>query len=250
MGQEPGRRRVGREPGRCAGILGPLADLHVHAHADSRASAAAAASVSSLQVNAAWIPTSPRPPAERNRRFSPNPRTAPSWPWRSVTPYAHTTRTPTSAHASAITESDPSIALGDSWWSTIAVVPDLQHLQGGQLRRPCQHLQVQRGVEAPPDLFEDLPEGPRGHGRGRHAPGQRGVDVMVCADHSGVVPGSSSDIAITPPSASDTISVVQYLCSRAAVPRRRAVLPGHRAARPPSSTRSPPACWPADRPRR
>jgi len=48
--------------------------------------AAAAASVSSEQVNAAWIPTMPPPPAARNRRFSSIPRRAPSEPCRSVTP--------------------------------------------------------------------------------------------------------------------------------------------------------------------
>ena len=89
----------------------------------SSASAAAASSVSSEQVKAAWIPTRPRPPADRNLRFSSSPRLAPSAPCRSVTPYAVITRTPTSAQASAMTDNEPSIALGDSWWSMMAVVP-------------------------------------------------------------------------------------------------------------------------------
>ena len=50
------------------------------------------------------------------------------------------------------------MALGDSWWSTIAVVPCLERLQGTERRRPADHLEVEGAVEAPPDLVEDLLE--------------------------------------------------------------------------------------------
>ncbi len=48
----------------------------------------------------------------------------------------------------------------------------LQGLHGAEHRRPAQHLQVEGGVEPPPDLLQDLLEA-RGGLRGRrHSPGQ------------------------------------------------------------------------------
>ena len=79
----------------------------------------------------------------------------PSGPWRSVTPYAHDTRTPTSAQASAMTSRLPSMALGDSWWSMIAVHPLSSASSAPSRADHAIVVEVEGDVEPPPDLLED-----------------------------------------------------------------------------------------------
>ncbi len=146
---------------------------------------AAASSVSSLHVNAACTPTMPPPPARRKRSFSARPRRAPSAPWRSVTPYAHTTRTPTSRHA---VRDHVERALDRRW--RLVMVDDrsrstLERLERAEHRRPLQHLEVERDVEPPPHLLEDLDERRRRARGRRHAASERRVQVMVRADETG-----------------------------------------------------------------
>ncbi len=63
--------------------------------------------------------------------------------------------------------------------------PRLQGLDRPQQRRPAHQLQVEGGVEPPPHLVEDLGEARRRLRRGRHAPGQGRVQVVVGADQAG-----------------------------------------------------------------
>ena len=60
-----------------------------------------------------------------------------------------------------------------------------QRLQRAEAGRGAQHVEVQGGVEAPPDLLEDLGEVVRRGRRRRHAAGQRRVEVVVPADEAG-----------------------------------------------------------------
>ena len=55
-------------------------------------------------------------------------------------------------------------------------------LQRSELRRPLEHLEVEGGVESPPDQFQDLLERGGGAWWGWHPPGQRRVQVVVGAD--------------------------------------------------------------------
>ncbi len=58
----------------------------------------------------------------------------------------------------------------------------LERLDRAEQGRPAHQVEVEREVEPPPDLLQDLRE-PGGRGRRRgHAPGQRRVEVMVGAD--------------------------------------------------------------------
>ena len=61
----------------------------------------------------------------------------------------------------------------------------LERLEGTEHGRPADHLEVEGGVEAPPDLLEDLHERRRRPGRRRHPAGQRRVEVVVAADEPG-----------------------------------------------------------------
>ena len=56
-----------------------------------------------------------------------------------------------------------------------------QRLDGAEARAGAQHVEVERGVEAPPDLLEDLAEVARRRRRRRHPPGERRVEVVVGA---------------------------------------------------------------------
>ena len=60
-----------------------------------------------------------------------------------------------------------------------------QRLDGTEAGARPQHVEVEGGVEPPPDLLEDLPERAGRGRRGRHAAGERGVQVVVGADESG-----------------------------------------------------------------
>ncbi len=61
----------------------------------------------------------------------------------------------------------------------------LERLDRAEQRRPAHELEVEGQVEPPPHLVEDLREvGGRGRRR-RHAPGERGVEVVVRADEPG-----------------------------------------------------------------
>jgi hypothetical protein len=62
--------------------------------------------------------------------------------------------------------------------------PALQRLHRAEHGRPVDHLGVQRNVETPPHLLEDLEEGSRLVRRRRHAASQRRVQVVVAADHA------------------------------------------------------------------
>jgi hypothetical protein len=61
----------------------------------------------------------------------------------------------------------------------------LERLDRAQQRRPPDRLGVEGHVEPPPDPLEDLGEVGRRDGGRRHAPGKRGVEVMVGADEPG-----------------------------------------------------------------
>ncbi len=60
--------------------------------------------------------------------------------------------------------------------------PTHQGLRGPEHRRPAQHVQVERGVQPPPDLLEDRREVGRLLRRRGHAAGERRVEVVVAAD--------------------------------------------------------------------
>ena len=84
-----------------------------------------------------------------------------------------------------MTDREPSIAFGDSWWSTIAVVPCSSASRAARLADQADHLEVEDAVEPPPDVLEDLAErGRRPAGRW-HATRERRVDVVVGADEPG-----------------------------------------------------------------
>ena len=57
----------------------------------------------------------------------------------------------------------------------------LERFECPELRRPFEHRQIERHVEAPPDLFEHLPKSRRDRGRSRHPASECGVQVMVRA---------------------------------------------------------------------
>ena len=61
----------------------------------------------------------------------------------------------------------------------------LERFERAELGRPLDHLEVERAVEAPPHLFENLAEPAGLDGRRRHAPSQCRVQVMVGAHESG-----------------------------------------------------------------
>ena len=74
--------------------------------------------------------------------------------------------------------------------------PALERLQRPEHRRPPDHLQVERRVEAPPHLLEDLREALRGARRRGHPPRQGGVQVVVGAGgHLGQM-GDRHDLAV------------------------------------------------------
>ena len=83
-----------------------------------------------------------------------------------------------------MTLNEPSMAFGDAWWSTIAVVPRSSASRAPEHRRPPDHLEIERTVEAPPDELEDLFEVVRRPRGGRHPPGERRVEMMVAADET------------------------------------------------------------------
>ena len=150
----------------------------------SAASPAAAANVSSVHVNAACTPTIPRPPARMKRSFSASPRRAPSGPCRSVTPYAPTTRTPTSAHASAITSRLPSIAFGLSLWSTIPVVPHSSASRAPS-RADARSMSRSSAASSRHQICSRIWAKSVGRlRRSRHAAGERRVEVVVRAHQS------------------------------------------------------------------
>jgi hypothetical protein len=60
----------------------------------------------------------------------------------------------------------------------------LQRFDRAEHRRPTDHLEVERGVESPPHLFEDLEERGGLLRRRRHAARQRRVEVMVPTDEA------------------------------------------------------------------
>ena len=128
----------------------------------SAARPAAASSVSSVQVNAACTPTQPAAAGPQEPLVLGQPGRGAVGPVAVGDAVGSTrTRTPTSAQASAITSRLPSMALGDSWWSTIAVRAALERLERAEHGRPADHLEVERDVEPPPDLLEDLEEARR-----------------------------------------------------------------------------------------
>ena len=57
----------------------------------------------------------------------------------------------------------------------------LQRFERAEFRRPLQHLEIERSVEAPPHQLEDLSEAAWRARRRRHSPRQRRVQVMVRA---------------------------------------------------------------------
>ena len=59
-----------------------------------------------------------------------------------------------------------------------------QRLGGAEHRRPADHLLVERDVEPPPHLLEDLAKLRRLPRRRRHAARQGRVEVVVAADHA------------------------------------------------------------------
>ena len=73
------------------------------------------------------------------------------------------------------------MAFGLSWWSTIPVVPHEQRLDRAEPRRGAQHVEVEGGVEPPPDLLEDRAEVVGLVRRRRHPAGERRVQVVVPA---------------------------------------------------------------------
>ena len=60
-----------------------------------------------------------------------------------------------------------------------------QRLGRAEQRAGPDHVEVERRVEAPPDLFEDLPEPGRLLRWRRHSPRERGVQMVVGAHHAG-----------------------------------------------------------------
>ena len=62
--------------------------------------------------------------------------------------------------------------------------PRHQRLGRAEQRAGADHVEVEGGVEAPPDLLEDLAETRRLAGRRRHAARQRRVEVVVGAHHA------------------------------------------------------------------
>src|SRR5512140_809777 len=91
--------------------------------------------------------------------------------------------------------------------------PGFERLERPEPRRPADHLQVEGGVEPPPDLLEDLAEGRRDLRGRRHAPGERRVQVVMGADeprrdrgHHALRPGPAAGAA-PPPLATATGAV-------------------------------------------
>ena len=77
------------------------------------------------------------------------------------------------------------MAAGEAWWSTIAVVPASSASTAPSSADQRTQIEVERQVEPPPDLVEDLGEVRRRAGRRRHPPGERRVEVVVRADQPG-----------------------------------------------------------------
>ena len=63
--------------------------------------------------------------------------------------------------------------------------PGLERFERSELGRPLEHLEVEGGVEAPPDLLEHRQEGRGRRRRRRHAAGERRVQVVVGAHQPG-----------------------------------------------------------------
>ena len=81
--------------------------------------------------------------------------------------------------------SEPSMASGEAWWSTIGRRPRAQRVEPTAQRRGADRPLVEGAVEAPPDPLQDLGEG---HRRGEvvgHSPAQCRVQVVVGADVAG-----------------------------------------------------------------
>ena len=139
----------------------------------SPARLAAASSVSSLQVKAAWIPDPPAPARRRKRSFSARPRRAPLVMAAGGQSPARKRPRVVPAVGHAVGDVDPDTHLragvGDDRERAVDGVRRLvvvddgrgaghQRLGGPEERRPAQHLQVERGIQPPPDLLQDLQE--------------------------------------------------------------------------------------------
>jgi len=61
----------------------------------------------------------------------------------------------------------------------------LERFEGAEHRGPADHLEVQRGVEAPPDLLEDLLEVCRRLRWCWHPSRERRIQMVVAADEAG-----------------------------------------------------------------
>ena len=153
-------------------------------HRGAPAISAAAAIVSSVQVKAAWRPTMPRPPAARNRSFSARPAAAPVGP------------VPVGDAVGAVDpHADLGAGVGDDRQrpldrvGRLVVIDDrraapLERFERAELGRPLDRVGVERAVEPPPHQLEDLHEPGRGARRRRHAPGERGVEMVMGADQT------------------------------------------------------------------
>ena len=155
-------------------------------HRGRAASPHTASSVSSQHVNAACTPTSPRRPPRRNRSFSARPglgavgavavgdlvaRRPPAHRPRRTRPRSRR-GCPRSRRATRDGRRSRSCPL-----SSASSAPSIADHR--------EHLEVERDVEPPPDLLEDLGERRRRARRRGHAPRERGVEVVVRADEPG-----------------------------------------------------------------
>ena len=117
---------------------------------------------------------------------------------------------PPPRRAARTTASDPRTNAGEEWWSMSMVVPRPRGVDGADGRRQADRALVERAVEPPPDLLQDLHEPARRRRRPGHAAGQRAVEVRVGVDEAGEdqAPGGVDDFAAFQPAAALDDAVV------------------------------------------